>query len=355
MKNLFAFTLIICLIMTLSPTMAYASSSTNSTELVAVELWAVKSIADEDGRITLKKGAPEPSAKEILVHSNGYPIIFAEKHITDTEIQYRMLGENDKIICTDSTITLSGRIRSFEKNRYGMYGGQNDAFTAFVYYVSSQAIGTYTFEYEESQAQLNIQLPDFGYYKEPEATIENQIHGNVRYDADKENVIYMIVKNPESYYGISFKHASEEFKEVLELEQLGNHGEICKITIHQPIKQGFIICLRKASNGETLQDGEGFYTTERPKKAVLSSVKSSKAHSISIKWKKQENAVGYQVYVSTDSKFKKNVKKYTVSGISKTIKGLKSGEKYYVKVRAYSIAEGKYYGPWSKYRTITCK
>ena len=50
---------------------------------------------------------------------------------------------------------------------------------------------------------------------------------------------------------------------------------------------------------------------------------------------KVEGAAGYQIVYSTDKQFKKNVKKVTISGTSKTLGKLAKGKTYYVKVRAY--------------------
>ena len=77
----------------------------------------------------------------------------------------------------------------------------------------------------------------------------------------------------------------------------------------------------------------------------IKSLKSSKKGTIAIKAAKQAGITGYQVQYSTSSKFtKKTTKTVTVKttkALSKTIKGLKSGKKYYVRVRAYNKANGK--------------
>ena len=46
-------------------------------------------------------------------------------------------------------------------------------------------------------------------------------------------------------------------------------------------------------------------------------------------------ASGYQVQVSTDKKFKKNVKSKKLSKTAYTFKKLKTGKKYYVRIRSY--------------------
>ncbi|MGN1123984.1 MAG: leucine-rich repeat protein, partial [Eubacterium sp.] len=86
----------------------------------------------------------------------------------------------------------------------------------------------------------------------------------------------------------------------------------------------------------------------------ISSLKSSKKGTIVVKAAKQEGIAGYKVEYSTSKKFtKKTTKTVTVKStkaLSKTIKGLKSGKKYYVRVRAYNKANGK--TVYSKYTAV---
>lgn len=97
------------------------------------------------------------------------------------------------------------------------------------------------------------------------------------------------------------------------------------------------------------------WTNTKPSQVVLSSVKSSPDLSVTVSWKKR-NCSGYQVAISRYSDFK-NKKTYNVESSKtsyKKIKGLTDGKKYYVKVRAYKIVEGKTtYGLWSKSKKVT--
>lgn len=64
---------------------------------------------------------------------------------------------------------------------------------------------------------------------------------------------------------------------------------------------------------------------------------------------------GYQIQLATDKKFTKNVKTVNVKGykkVSKKVKKLKGGKKYFVKVRTYMTVDGtKYYSSWSKVKS----
>ena len=65
-------------------------------------------------------------------------------------------------------------------------------------------------------------------------------------------------------------------------------------------------------------------------------------------YKKVAGVTGYQVQVATNKKFTKNKKTVTVKKTSAIVKKLKSGKKYYVRVRAYKVVGGKkYYSAWA--------
>ena len=123
--------------------------------------------------------------------------------------------------------------------------------------------------------------------------------------------------------------------------------------------------------GYSKENGEKYYgewktieTSTLPKSTTLSSVKSEKKKALTVKWKKQSAATGYQVQYSTNSKFKKSAtktltvkkNKQTSSKISK----LKSGKKYYVKVRTYKTLKingksTKVYSAWSSVKSAKIK
>ena len=99
--------------------------------------------------------------------------------------------------------------------------------------------------------------------------------------------------------------------------------------------------------------------TIAPKKPAVRSVSAGKKK-VAVKWTDSKNDYsGYQLYCSTSSKFtKKTTKVITAAKLqkSKTIKGLKSGKKYYVKMRAYKkVKGGAVYSGWTPVKTVKVK
>lgn len=96
-----------------------------------------------------------------------------------------------------------------------------------------------------------------------------------------------------------------------------------------------------------------------PKKQTVT-VKSAKKKQLTVQVKKDSKATGYQIKVSTSSKFtNKTTKTYTIKSYKtykKVISSLKSGKKYYVKARSYKTS-GKttLYGAYSNYKSIKVK
>ncbi len=86
-----------------------------------------------------------------------------------------------------------------------------------------------------------------------------------------------------------------------------------------------------------------------PKKPSVKSVKAVKGKKLTVKWAKDKMASGYYVQVSTDKKFKKNMKEKALSKTSYTFTKLKAGKKYYVRIRSYKKS-GKetLFSTWSK-------
>lgn len=91
-------------------------------------------------------------------------------------------------------------------------------------------------------------------------------------------------------------------------------------------------------------------------KIILKSAKNVKGKKLFVKWKKDKNAKGYQISYSTNKKFKKNMKIKDITKTTFTVKKLKKKKTYYVRVRAYTLSNGKkVYGKWSSVKKVKIK
>lgn len=90
-------------------------------------------------------------------------------------------------------------------------------------------------------------------------------------------------------------------------------------------------------------------------KGTVKSLKSS-SKKLMIVIKKVSGAKGYQIVYSMNSNFKKS-KSINSTSLAKTVKNLKKGKTYYVKVRAYKLdsAKNKVYGSYSSARKVKIK
>ena len=91
-----------------------------------------------------------------------------------------------------------------------------------------------------------------------------------------------------------------------------------------------------------------------PKKPSVPSGKIGKGKKLIVKWAKDKTASGYQVQISTDKKFKKNVKSKNLSKTSYTFTKLNTDRKYYVRLRSYKKnSKEMLCSAWSKVGVIT--
>ena len=90
-----------------------------------------------------------------------------------------------------------------------------------------------------------------------------------------------------------------------------------------------------------------------PKKVAVKSLKSLEAERIRYSWKADKTVDGYQVYGSQKKDFSYKTFQRFLKSASISLHGLKSGKRYYFKVRAYKkVGKNRYYGKWSKVKKI---
>lgn len=92
-----------------------------------------------------------------------------------------------------------------------------------------------------------------------------------------------------------------------------------------------------------------------PTKQAIKSLRTTKGRKLTVRWKKDAQATGYQIQYSTDKNFRKAAKTTSVGKnktVSKALSKLTKGKKYYVRVRSFKTVKvnGKnqtLYGAWS--------
>ncbi|MCB6993542.1 fibronectin type III domain-containing protein [bacterium 210820-DFI.6.37] len=98
--------------------------------------------------------------------------------------------------------------------------------------------------------------------------------------------------------------------------------------------------------------------TINPKKVTGLKTKAGKKQ-MTVSWKKDTKATGYQLTYAQNKKFTKGKKNVTISKnktVKKTVKKLKSKKTYYVKVRAYKkVGSKKLYGSYSAVKSVKIK
>lgn len=98
----------------------------------------------------------------------------------------------------------------------------------------------------------------------------------------------------------------------------------------------------------------------KPAKPTITSLKSTKTKTMTVKWKNNsKTSEGYQIRYAANSKFtgSKAVTVTSAKASAKTIKSLKKGKTYYVKVRAYRTDRdgSRLYGNYSTVKKVKVK
>ncbi|MBQ3136651.1 MAG: fibronectin type III domain-containing protein [Clostridia bacterium] len=108
----------------------------------------------------------------------------------------------------------------------------------------------------------------------------------------------------------------------------------------------------------SLGSKEELFFTVKPQKVTVNSVSALKK-GFKLKWKPVSGAVtGYQVQYALKSSFSGAKSKWIKNEdtANTSVKKLKAKKKYYVRIRAYKIADGKkIYSPWSVKKTVKTK
>lgn len=107
------------------------------------------------------------------------------------------------------------------------------------------------------------------------------------------------------------------------------------VTVNRPGKATITVMTKRT--GKYYGDSKTVEFKIYPKRATINKI-NSKNSSLIVSWKKDATVSGYKIDLASDISFRKNVKHFTVtkaSQISKTIKKLKKGDYYFVRIYSY--------------------
>lgn len=146
---------------------------------------------------------------------------------------------------------------------------------------------------------------------------------------------------------ISYKSSD---KKVVTVDRKG------KVTVKGPGRA--VITVTGKASGKGVQTVR-ITVTVKPSGSLGVRTTAQKGCKLQISWKRNKKISGYQVVVATDKSFKKIVKTVNVNKnqtVKTTIKGLKAGKRYYVRVRGLKkTSSGKIYGSWNTIKTVKVK
>ena len=109
----------------------------------------------------------------------------------------------------------------------------------------------------------------------------------------------------------------------------------------------FKVVAKAATGTSALSKSLVTYHVARP---AISSAANTAAKKMTVKWKKNAKASGYEIQYTLKSSFSgaKSVKITKAATVSKVIGGLQKGKTYYIRIRTYkTVGKTKYYSAWS--------
>ncbi len=126
-----------------------------------------------------------------------------------------------------------------------------------------------------------------------------------------------------------------------------------KVTVKGP-GRAVITVTAKAAGRKT--ETYKITVTVKPSSKLKTKAVARKGRKIQVNWKRNKKVSGYQIMVSSDKKFKKDVRKVTIrkNAVIKTqIRVKKAGRKYYVKVRSFKKYSKKtIFGNWVSAKAV---
>ncbi|MGN1166278.1 MAG: hypothetical protein ACI4S2_07635 [Lachnospiraceae bacterium] len=151
-----------------------------------------------------------------------------------------------------------------------------------------------------------------------------------------------------------YRRENEE-EEWTEIESISEPGEVAWVDTSAENGKIYYYTVRTV-NGDSVSVYAPEKSYVRVSSPTVKSWKRLSSTQIRLSWNKNASASGYQIQYSRSSVFasKKTVTVKDNSILTYTASKLKKNQKYYARIRAYQIVDGKtYYSPWSASGNIT--
>ena len=207
-------------------------------------------------------------------------------------------------------------------------------------------------------------------------TLYDSEHALLTKDSDikgeeAENAYYKVmVETSDQQYGMVTGSGIRQYGSFAQVEASANEGCVFKgwyqgnrLVSNETVYRFSVVedvtlvaRFEKNSGSGNISDKENI---NLPKATTIKGKIKARSKAFLVKWKKQTDVSGYQIQYSITKKFKKGTKIKTVkkpNAAKTTIKKLKAGKKYYVRIRTYKTVNGtNYYSAWSKSKSVKTK
>lgn len=356
-KKLFAITIVLCLMLTAVPANAFADVN-DTSELFIFYPWQLNKTEEDGKTFTIRVAEPN---NEVYDVEYGIGFILAEKIVSEGRTAYRTV---DDVTCDDSGV----KIETFSSH----YQDQEDYHRITYRWVLTDKLGTYTLNVDGRNIKINVTLPRIGFYTKNEATFENLLKNrSFDYVDGETNEFYSITTG----YLITDDYRAGDYRtewtpqtesDGWHIEKIDEHT--AKITIDK-----YVPYIQMHVHQYMLYDwnnsGSGFGIHIRNKIAdeidntkIKASCKTTKTSSgkpaVKLSWKKSSSYSVDKYLIYRSSKKSSGYSKiYTTKSGKKTTavitKGMKTGKKYYFKIRGVREIDGnKYYTKWSNISSV---
>ena len=235
--------------------------------------------------------------------------------------------------------------------------------------------GDYTVSYQDSNGKAVTSMRTPGTYRVV-------VTGKGKYSGSTYTT-FTIVGKPQSITGVDSSYKAYPGGETIQLYPKATEGKFTYTssdsTVATVSASGLVTPLKAGrakitikTTGNSTYDPATYSTVIKvyPKKAVMTKKPwTVKKGQVKVRWNKQDNVTRYEIRYSRAKNFAKgtyltkkvNAAQNDYTTQSTTLKNLKSGKRYYVKVRAVKEVyndNGKkltYYGAWSGWRSVVVK